>query len=367
MKRWLAALVCLCLMGTAPGALAQAVRIDPEADQAVPLEEMADGAPENWDEFFRSMEGRICFTLPSVPDVMPEPDLLDDSVRYLGWTDKVQLYAHTEGGAEFMVHIGDLAPAMKKIREDHPGEEEYQYPLNALANLAVFYMDLYDGYFVDGPNGEALLLGDEEFPECRFTYAYPDSPGVEFRGRGIMDGTRAVLIMAEADPDSLRILEDMHVVDEAEAEAFRSRGPSTVAMGDLRVTFPVPPDGETDEDEGFFDAFTPSYSYLTAEYMAFPFWLYIDDTEHPDKELAEMASESAERAVEDGALESWTLEQTEEGVWYFDGLCPLEDEFSGPQERIRGYYTLNALYVIHSVNTPEGQAFLDTIVFSMEE
>ncbi|MBQ2975962.1 MAG: hypothetical protein IJE17_00580, partial [Clostridia bacterium] len=38
-------------------------------------------AEENWDEFFRCVEGQISFTLPNVPTVYHEPDLPAQEVR----------------------------------------------------------------------------------------------------------------------------------------------------------------------------------------------------------------------------------------------------------------------------------------------
>lgn len=57
-------------------------------------------AEENWDEFFRCVEGQISFTLPNVPTVYHEPDLPAQEVRentdvYNGWTDKIQLTGYT--------------------------------------------------------------------------------------------------------------------------------------------------------------------------------------------------------------------------------------------------------------------------------
>ena len=65
-------------------------------------------AEDNYYNFFRSLEGQISFTLPSVPQTIWEADLILEegelASSYLGWRDKVQLTGHTTSDGEYQVH-----------------------------------------------------------------------------------------------------------------------------------------------------------------------------------------------------------------------------------------------------------------------
>ena len=133
-------------------------------------------------------------------------------------------------------------------------------------------------------------------------------------------------------------------------------------MGQMEITFPQPPDSDVDEVSEFYDVFTPGYAYFTAEYMPFPMSGFLDSPE----ELLDYARFSGESAVEDGMLESFTAAWAAEGVAMFQGVDAASNplsEFSDLRNITRSYFTMNGVYVIHSNNTPEGQTFLDSIVF----
>ncbi len=323
---------------------------------------IASVSSNNWDDFFLSMEGRIAFTFPCVPDVYHEADLDVDDLGYVGWKNKLQFWAETKNGGEFMVHIGDLTPAMDRIRADYPGEDEKQYQMNALMNMAEFYLGLYDGEVTDEPEISVYEVEGETYLDCRFTFSYPDKPGVAYQARGIMEGAYLVLMMVEEDPDALRILEKMQVVTEAEAEAHRDRQPMTVTVGDMRVTFPVPADTYVEEDGSisFADAFTPNYAYLSVDYLEYPIWSWMDG-EDPNEYLEDFASEAAADYQAEGELEEYTVKQVADSIFLIDGLYPAED-MTEAQGRLQIYFTLNGLYMVECLNDEEGQAFLDSIV-----
>ena len=361
MKKLLALLLCLCLP---LGAWAEAVRIDPNTLQEIvedaPFEWPHD--PDNWDWFFRSRAGRISFTLPAVPEVIPEEDLSPSGSGLLGWTDKVQLYTYTDYDGEFMAHIGDLSPALEAMRAAHPGEEEAQYQLNALINLARFYLGLYDGEIVGEPETTVLTVEGRAYPEARFSYRYPDDPDTEYRGRGLMDGNIAVLLMAQADPDSLRILEDLHPATQAEVDAFDALGPVVISMGEMEITFPLPPDSDNDEVSEFYDVFTPGYAYFTAEYMP----VEPGDLPSDDDGLLEYAQATGELLVGDGTLASCAASLAAQGVALLEGVDDNSGSltpFSDRRDLTHIYITSGGLYILHGNNTPEGMAFLDSAAF----
>ena len=362
MKKLLALLLCLCLP---LGAWAEAVRVDP-----VTLEEIVpDNAPfdwphdpDNWDWFFRSRAGRISFTLPAVPEVIPEEDLSPSGEPLLGWKDKVQLYTYTDYDGEFMAHVCNLSPALEAMRAAHPGDGETQRQLNALLNLARFYLDLYDGEIRGEPETAVLTVEGRAYPEVRFSCFYPDDPETEYRGRGLMDGGTAVLLIAQADPDSLRVLADMHPATQAEVNAFDALGPVVISMGEMEITFPMPPDSNNDEESEFYDVFTPGFAYFTAEYVP------VDPGDLPDHDddLLAYAQTTDEMLVGDGTLASCSASLVARGVALLEGVEENSgslDPFSDRRDLMYVYMTFGGLYILHSNNTPEGLAFLDSVAF----
>ena len=324
------------------------------------------------DEFFRSMEGRLAFTLPGVPTVSKEADLDRESARklgFLGWINKIQLHGYTETGAEYQVHIADLSPAMEAMREEHPGAAEEQYQMNAMVNLAKFYLNLYDGEITKGPELGLMEAGGDTFPAMGFAYRYPDAEGVRYSAKGIMDGSRAVLIMCQLDDANNAVLADFHPVSEEKAAAFHGRSPETVSLGRMRITFPVPPEGEPEDGYAFYDVFSPDYAYMTAEYMAFPFSFMMDEDEEPDEFLEHLVSDVAEQYRQDGTMDAYTVQKEAEGVYSFRGSSRPEGypEDYGPLVDLHcGFFTLNGAYSVSTADTEMGRAFLESIVFEEE-
>ena len=84
-------------------------------------------------EAYRMMAGRVSFTFPTAPSLVLEADrTMEQSLErggpYAAWTNKIQLAGETESGAEFRVHILNAEPMITWMKENHPGEEEAQYP-----------------------------------------------------------------------------------------------------------------------------------------------------------------------------------------------------------------------------------------------
>ncbi|MDD2647711.1 MAG: hypothetical protein PHI27_13160 [Eubacteriales bacterium] len=54
--------------------------------------------------FYRSLQGRISFTLPDMPTILREVDY-DDF-----WTDNVQMGGKLSDGGEYQIHTANLSP-----------------------------------------------------------------------------------------------------------------------------------------------------------------------------------------------------------------------------------------------------------------
>ena len=328
----------------------------------------------NWFDFFRSTEGRISFTLPTVPDVMREADLdapedWTEAGYYIGWRNKLQLHGNTQEGTEYQVHIADVQPMLDQILADHPDATEINNQTTALINMAWFYISLHDGQFTREHDATVLTVDGREFADVRFYYEYPDTEGVEYAGRGIADGSQVVIMMGARGAELEAMFEEMTVVTAQEAEAFEARPSETVSLGRLQVTFPVPPMAQNDDTSVFYDAFTPGYAYLCAEHM--PVDMVEMMGERPTDEMLEMlCGASAEGYVEEGVIAEYTIEKVAEGMYRIDCLGPESGypEGTGPiREHTQMYWSLEGVYVISSCESPEGLAFLDSVVITPRE
>ena len=333
-------------------------------------------AEENWDEFFRCVEGQISFTLPNVPTVYHEPDLPAQEVRentdvYNGWTDKIQLTGYTKEETEFQVHIADLGEMMEWMKEDHPESDETELRLNAMSHLAWFYMQLYDGIYDGNPVAEEIEMDGKIFPVMTFSYSYPDAPGIAYLGKGIMDGERAVILMGQQGGDWERMLAQMTVIPAADAEAFRAKKniPETVTLGRMRITFPCAPDLYSEEGAAFADVFSADYVYLSAEYMAADMSRMRGNMDM-DTALRHMAVSAARGYEEDGVLTDSKIEKIADGI-YGISAYGVQDEMAASancaRDYVRMFVTVNGVYVIESMDTENGRAFIDSIVFDAAE
>lgn len=383
MKKIWSMMLCLALCLGAMNALAEDAPV-PQGPGKGALEAAVAGAQKDSgtadaeaevDEFFRTMVGRISFTVPSLPDLFHEADLEVETIRkmgggYGGWTHKIQLAGSTDGGAEFIVHIADVAPMMQWMRQEQPGQDEEQYQLNALINLAHFYLAIFNGEFTDGPTPAMARAGDTLLPQMTFSYAYPqEEDGREYCGKAMIDGTQAVILMGEKDAANLAMLNDMRPVPAETAAAFHGRQPQTVLLGRMRVTFPVPPETDNGEGHYFSHVYTPDYAYLNAEHLAIPLEMLLGE-EVTDDLLETFLTYAAQGYQDAGVIAEYTVYRVAEGVYAFDGASaksPRYIENHGPAlTLVRGYCTREGVYTLNATDTEMGRAFLDSAVFAEE-
>ncbi|MBR1584120.1 MAG: hypothetical protein IJ662_01105 [Clostridia bacterium] len=329
-----------------------------------------------FDDFFRSMVGRISFTLPGVPEVLREKDLTADAARarngQIAWKNKIQLVLPMDEG-ECQMHMADLAPGLELIRQAYPGESEQQAQEHALLNFARVYISTFGGALDDSQIRRVTTRnGDgEAFTAVTFPYVFPDAPNAHYAGLGMMDGTQAVLIMGTLSKAFEHYALAIQPDTQAEADAFRSRHPQTVRLGRMRITFPVPPSEDSTAVTTFYDAFTPEYSYLGAEHMPRDNRRLLKAGQSEDDCLKTLLTYTAEQFLRRGELESYRVEKVQDGVWRSEGVTPLAGQWAegtGPVRRLmRAYMTMDGLYSIHCDDTEEGRAFLDSIVFDAGE
>ena len=363
---WMALCLLLCCIATQGlGETAEETAVPEETEQAE--------LPEV-DEFFRSMVGQLSFTLPGVPNILIEADLTEADAQaldigYAGWLNKLQLAGQTDSGAEYQIHIGDVTPMMNWMRADHPDEEEEQYQINAMVNMAKFYLSLFKGEITKEVEPAVLCVGNRDFPAISFAFQYPDAEGVKYSAKAIMDGSWVVLMMCQLDDMNEAVLYDFRPVTAEEAEAFHSRQPETVTLGRMQAAFPVPPVKHESAGHILYHVFSPDYAYLTAEYMAIPMgWMMEDEDE--DSFLDEMTRGVAEQYREAGYFDTYTVRKAAEGAYMFEaeytgnpGMA-LGEGLGQVKEIMRAYLTLDGVYIVDTTDTPMGRAFFDSIVFA---
>ena len=329
----------------------------------------SDIAQSTAEDFFRSLEGQISFTVPGLSRVYREHDLLADSLGesgtlYYGWQNKLQLSGTTAEETEYQVHIGDLTSMLEKMRSDAPQSSEMDLQLNAMTHFAWFYMSLYDGNFVEEPVADQMVVDGRSFPVLTFSYAYPDAEDVAYIGKGMMDGTKAVIFMGQKSDALDRLLAEMQVIPAAEAEAFRARPAQKVSLGRMEITFPVPPDVQQTGISTFYDAFTPEYAYLSVEHLPFDLSSMMGEMD-ADSFLEGMAQSAAAGYQQQGAIGEYTVSKIAENAYRVDAygtLSEVEQQVMA-REHIHMYVSLTGVYTVYSVDTPAGDAFLDSIIF----
>lgn len=318
------------------------------------------------DEFFRCQVGQISFALPGYPQVFREEDLpaREFEGTYCAWQNKIQLTGSGAENGEFQVHIADLTPSIEWMREDRPGEEETQYQLNALMNMINFYLAIHEGSVTDDVQPLRAKAGDQYFVELQFGFTYPDAPGVEYRGRGFMDGNLAVVMMVQADEANLAALNDMRPLTAEKAAAFHQAVPETVTVGRLQFTFPEAPLATTADGHWLYEAFTLDFGYVSIEHLQADLSYMLSNGMDADMLLHTLAENTAKTYQAQGIIGEYEVRQLAEGMYAFDAVetDSAYPEGYGPLGvRILAVFTLDGVYTISAVDTEMGRAAFESV------
>lgn len=331
----------------------------------VPAEEMPA------DAFFRCHTGRISYVLPGYPQVIREENLPARELEntYMAWLDKLQLFGTGTLGGEYQVHIADLTPALDWMKEDRPGEDEPQYQLNALMQMVTFYLRIHDGYVTGEPEvrvfrGKEIDGKEAFFPEISFSYAYPDAPDTAYQGRGLMDGSLAVVMMVQADESNLAALADMHILSVQEAEASALSAPETVTVGRLQFTFPEPPLKTEEEGYWLYEAFTPDFGYVSIEHMQADLCFMLNNGMDTDALLLTLAETTAKTYQAQGVFSEYEITKLADGMYAFDAL-EIDSRYPKGYEplasHVKAVFTLDGVYTITAVDTEMGREAFATL------
>ena len=319
------------------------------------------------DEFFRCQAGMISLALPGYPQIIHEEDLPARELEgtYCAWLNKLQLMGSGAMNGEFQVHIADLTPSIEWMREDRPGEDEVQYQLNALMNMITFYLAIHKGNVTDDVQPILAKAGERTFVELQFGYTYPDAPGVEYRGRGFMDGNLAVVMMVQADEANLAALNDMRPVTAEKAAAFQQDDPHTVSAGRVQLTFPEEPLATLDTGYWLYEAFTRDYGYIALEHMQADLRYMLSPNMDEDALLSALAENTAQSMQADGIIREYELRKLADGMYAFEAMeidARYPEGYGPVATRVLAVFTLDGVYTISAVDTEMGRAFFNTLV-----
>ncbi len=307
---------------------------------------------------YSGLIGQVAFALPGAPQVARDAD-------YQGyWTNSVQLFGHTAGGEEFQLRSGDIAEWIDGELNHNPSLGTFEAKSNALLGYAGFFIHVFGGQLDNLKAGQ-----DGDLVYASFTYTYPDTPGVPYRCRAILQGSTAVCLMGEDCAALDEAMDLLRSVTEEEREALARPEAETVTLGILSANFPGKAYVRESEEWTYAAHFSREFSFLAVQHL------------RVSVELDEQGA-ALEEALK-GLVKTHMLPSISgEGVYNARLSSPSEDtallEFSTvtpvPLGEEHGQHWLCRLYIgTHGVwyvwvaETENGKAFLDTLVLSWEE
>ncbi len=324
-------------------------------------------------EAYRMMAGRVSFTFPTAPSLVLEADrTMEQSLErggpYAAWTNKIQLAGETESGAEFRVHILNAEPMITWMKENHPGEEEAQYPFHALLNLAQYFADCLDATISDAPAMGYTGPRDAPLPVIMFGYRSARSTAWHY-GKAMMDGTTAVFMMGREDPAVLAAIKDMRAVSPEERETYDRLTEETAVIEKLSVTFPLPPFKEDAVGHTALHVLCRDGTLLEADYLEMPIWM-IAEGDDMNREIKKFVETSAAGYKERDVIVDYEIKKLADKLYGFSAKCQIREMVNGMvpvRELMHCYVSENGIYTLKATDTEIGRAFLDSISFEQED
>ncbi len=214
-------------------------------------------------QFVSGVCGNIAFQLPGMVERVRDGDMEN------AWTDSWQLMGCCwQDGAEFQLHMADIAPLIGYFRTNYPDDSEDTAKLQALMNYGLFLPNTYGIEVLDaqphGSRSTGSLWLDLQF-------VYNDSPDSVYTGRFLLAGTQAVcLIMENCDHtqavrDALRFVTD----EEREALLLEKHQTAWYSLHGLEMTFPSKPLHDDRDGLELVGCFTEDWSFLQASFVPY--------------------------------------------------------------------------------------------------
>ena len=322
-------------------------------------------------DFFLSRKGDILFSMSDAPDcTVHEADFVHTTEQDRDWlmgiTDNTQLCYSDENG-EWQYHIADISLMIEELRAAHPDDSEATLQFNALGNFAMLYATVMTN---GTPAGEVRPFrideGGKTYVGVELDFTYADTPGVSYRCTGLTDGKYAVMLKGNVDERYEAMAATIRPVNPEKEQTLNGRlTPTTVQLGELSMTFPCAPDRYEDPAIGqiYLDGFTSDFSYVNAEHIEMDMGFMLDPDD-PNAVL-ELTEYVAQQYKDEGAIDEY------ETVLFAPGIglmkCKMLMQPQGFAEDIIIWSFISeehGAYVIQTSDSPEGQAFLESITLA---
>ncbi|HSK68237.1 MAG TPA: hypothetical protein VLA21_03140, partial [Candidatus Limnocylindria bacterium] len=199
--------------------------------------------------------GTVHFALPGAPQVVHDED-------YPGrWTGSTQLFGNAPGGEEYQFRTGDIGEWVEGYKASGPSLTPLQARANALIGFAAFFILHYGG---EPDNIRAD--GDKAVLTVTFEYSYPDTPGVLYRCKAVLEGTTAVCLMGEDCAELLEAMGRLRPLTPQEMAAL-APSPETVTLGALTADFPGKVFSFQSEGSRYAACFTRDFTWCAVQQL----------------------------------------------------------------------------------------------------
>lgn len=314
------------------------------------------GKAENWlppAGMFQGTVGRIHFSLPGVPQRVEDRD-------YPGfWKNSVQLFGDSLDGAEYQLRTADIQAWLEGYQKEWPDADPLEWKAQALFGYSQFMIRTFQGQYADltAREKDGLVV-------VQYSYTYPDSPGVEYQGKAILDGNLAVSLTGAVSPGMNQAFDQLRGLSPKEAEKAAVPMPETWEQGAFSALFPSAIHRGKTADSLVAACFSPDFSLL--QIQAFPLGVRL-----PDKEGAALRDEltALAKRVMLPTIQGETVYAPEVSFPAFDMVMlafesvntyPFGEEF-GQRFLCRLYLGRRGVYYVWAADTETGQAFMDSL------
>lgn len=312
--------------------------------------------------FFSGVYGNIAFELPGMVERIRDVDLED------AWTDSWQLMGYClQDGAEFQLHMADIAPLVGYFKANYPDDSEDTCRLQALMNYGLFMPNTYGIDVLDAQPHGSRETGNL-WLELRFVYH--DNPDAEYIGRFLLSGTQAACLVMLGCEHARPVADALRFVTDEERESLLSEKHQVTwyALHGLEMTFPSKPIHDERDGMETIGCFTEAWSFMQVSYYPYSMILNADDASIRDS-LITIAQEKMLVPYEtDQVLDpvySRPAEHTAQLDFRFVNRTSMGDY--GQKMLGRLYVGEYGIWYVYTSDDEDGKAFLDSMALSQNE
>ena len=308
---------------------------------------------------FTGLIGDTYFALPGMPVRVQDAD-------YEGyWTDSWQLWGTCgKDGAEFQLRTADIGLWIAGYQEKYPENSPEDMEIQAVFSYAAMMLRLMGGS-VSNP----YVTKKDGIRIQGFDYTYEDSPGHQYTAVCLLDGSRAVCLLAECCEHTEQAQALLRPATEEQKAAFAERQPETVDFFGLSLTFPYAPQAVETEKASMALCFTADGTNIKADYV--PVGLTMDGAGREEILLGmEKLAERASASVGGTGVLGGVLSGGGDSAWQYEFTTVVDygyGEDFGQKWLGRGYAGEAGIWYVMAADTEAGRAFMDSATFGLQE